>query len=231
MIGYVYKITNLVNGKIYIGQRHWNGNPADDAYMGSGGRHFTSALEKYGRENFSKEILKVCDTDTQLNVWELYYTKKFNPTLDPKVGYNRCFGPVQVAGNRNPALHPDVHERLTKHCRRLTADPEYRRKQSERTKAWLATHENPFKGKRHTEETKARLRQIATGRPAPNKGKPVSEQARRLQSERLKKLYAEGMENPMTGRLRITDGVVNSTILAGAPIPEGWRLGMAPRKK
>ena len=50
----VYKTTNLINGKIYVGV-HVTENPYDN-YMGSGDK-IRLAIKKHGKENFTKEIL------------------------------------------------------------------------------------------------------------------------------------------------------------------------------
>lgn len=50
----IYKTTNNINGNIYIGMHETNN--VEDGYIGSGKR-LLSAISKYGRENFTREIL------------------------------------------------------------------------------------------------------------------------------------------------------------------------------
>ena len=64
---YVYKITNNLNGKYYIGvHKHVKGK---DTYMGSGTR-IKAAIKKYGVENFTKEILKEFKTYDEALAYE-----------------------------------------------------------------------------------------------------------------------------------------------------------------
>lgn len=72
----VYKVTNLINGKCYIGKDKHN----DPNYFGSG-RRINSAIKKYGKENFIKEILEYCNTYDELRDREVYWIKKFNAAL------------------------------------------------------------------------------------------------------------------------------------------------------
>lgn len=59
MYYYVYQITNLINGKIYVGKHKSAKHPLDNDYYGSG-KQITAAIEKYGKENFKKEVLHYC---------------------------------------------------------------------------------------------------------------------------------------------------------------------------
>jgi hypothetical protein len=75
----VYKTTNLVNGKSYIGKdKHNNPN-----YLGSG-KKLHAAIKKYGKENFKKEILEYCNTYDELRDREVFWIKKFNAALSTK---------------------------------------------------------------------------------------------------------------------------------------------------
>lgn len=63
----VYKTTNLINGKWYIG-KHTTDN-IEDGYLGSG-QHLKSAIKKYGKENFTREILVFCDSEEEAYIKE-----------------------------------------------------------------------------------------------------------------------------------------------------------------
>ena len=59
----IYKVTNLTNGKIYIGSHKTT--DIDDTYMGSG-KYLLHAQKKHGIENFKKEILFVFDNPEEM---------------------------------------------------------------------------------------------------------------------------------------------------------------------
>lgn len=53
---FVYKTTNVINGKIYIGVRTLRNDSTDDKYLGSGVA-IRKSIKKYGAENFTREII------------------------------------------------------------------------------------------------------------------------------------------------------------------------------
>jgi len=59
----VYKTTNLINGKIYVGL-HVTDNLEDD-YLGSGSQ-LKLAVKKYGKENFKREYIKICNSPEEM---------------------------------------------------------------------------------------------------------------------------------------------------------------------
>lgn len=91
-MGYIYKITNKINNKIYIGQtiqkpsNRWYHHLCD-AHLGSDLK-FHRALRKYGREHFKLEVLEEVD-DCLLNEREIYWINYFDSFHN---GYNSTTG-------------------------------------------------------------------------------------------------------------------------------------------
>lgn len=96
----IYKTTNLIDNKIYIGQSIYD----NKNYLGSG-LHISRAINLYGKENFKKEILEYCDHKI-LNDREVYWITVFNSTnLD--IGYN-----IESGGNQNYIVSESTKKKL-----------------------------------------------------------------------------------------------------------------------
>ncbi len=80
----IYRITNLINGKFYIGKHQTK--DLNDGYMGSG-RLLKQAVKKYGLDNFHKEILHVVQTEKEMDILE-----KILVVPDQEINYNLCEG-------------------------------------------------------------------------------------------------------------------------------------------
>jgi len=86
--GYVYITTNNINGKKYIGQKIFNKDLNN--YLGSG-TYLKNALKKYGRENFSKEIIAIAYSKEELDKLEIEFIKNHN-AVDSEDYYNISHG-------------------------------------------------------------------------------------------------------------------------------------------
>lgn len=92
----IYKITNLVNGKMYVGQTIHTLEKRKSEHIRDSQRYdllLYRAMNKYGFENFKFEIIKDnIQTQEDLNYWEKYYIKKFKTFEDRNIGYNMTEG-------------------------------------------------------------------------------------------------------------------------------------------
>lgn len=91
--GYIYRITNLINNKTYIGQHKTKKNEKFLDYMGSG-RLIVQAVHKYGKNNFLKEILAYADSAEELNMLEKQFIEK--ELLNDKAEYNIIYSEFAV---------------------------------------------------------------------------------------------------------------------------------------
>lgn len=194
-IGFIYKTTCLVNGKIYIGKHE---GKFGDKYIGSGVL-FLKAVEKYGRENFTCEVLRYCYTLRELRIWEHVYIVKYKSTHD-KIGYNIALGDVNDT-EFNPAKLPEVREKMSKRISEAYSNPDLRKSLSNKIKKFFKEHpeerqkissrnkerfsnpkNHPMYGKRQSKESNEKNR-------ISHLGKKHSEETKKKISESIKAKY------------------------------------------
>lgn len=203
----VYKVTNKINGKFYIGKHQTT--TLDDGYMGSG-ILIKQAIAKYGIENFDKTILGVFLSETEMNNAEKRLVEISEQSYNLADGGQ---GGASVAnfGTRNQGKKHSVEtkkligekskgRKLTEEAKRKIAENNVKTNTSRACKNSLA-----LKGKSKTQEHKESLSNAAKKHYAANpisterrkkmstnrKGKVVSEETKQKIAESLKKAHAE----------------------------------------
>ena len=133
--GFIYITTNLINNKKYIGMHK---GKIEDDYLGSG-KLILRAIEKYGNENFKREILSFANSKEELENLEKYFIKEYNATN------NRDFYNIHVGGSGGYTIAG--YTELEKQ--------QYKLKMREA----LLNCKNPPYGHKHSEEVKEKIRQ------------------------------------------------------------------------
>lgn len=100
--GYIYKITNQINGHYYIGKHKFNKPYLDKKYKGSGSL-LKKSYEKYGIENFETTILEWTDKDNdELNKLEKLYISVFHANETPNYNLTEGGDGITLRGEDNP---------------------------------------------------------------------------------------------------------------------------------
>lgn len=180
----VYKTTNLITGKFYIGLDTKN----DPQYLGSG-VILKKAIKKYGHDNFKKEILEVCETLEELRDREKFWIQQLSSQA---IGYNVADGGLGGDTFTNNPNKEEIRSKFRKshtlETRKKISDnnwqkknfgenhPKFGTKQTPETKekrrqTFLAKGEFPNSGKKHTEQAKAANREKHLGKTASNETK------------------------------------------------------------
>lgn len=158
---FIYKYTNKINNKIYIGKTN-NVKRRQTEHLSRSGtmenNHFYNAIKKYGFENFTFEIIDECDDENKSFELEIYYIAILNSN-DKTIGYNSTEG---GEGVRN------VSEALRKQI-------------SDRGKLRIGD-KNTFYGKHHTDATKESISKANKGK-SPRLGKILSQASKALISK------------------------------------------------
>lgn len=199
----IYKTTNLINGKEYVGKHETK--DLNDGYMGSG-KNLNRAIKKYGVENFSKEILFKLASREEMNAKEAeLVTEEYCLREDT---YNICpgghggFGYINQIGLNGKNGGRFDSERAKKAGKTGSINQRLLYSGAEISKKAMRTRiENgnilTFKGKKHKEET----------------------------LEKLRKPKNIGSSNAQYGTMWITNGSENKKVKKENVIPEGWYKG------
>lgn len=124
-MGVIYKITNTVNGKLYVGKtvsalaKRWREHKCAANKDFEGKYYLHRAMAKYGIDKFTIEIIDSALLDEELLAKEIEWIARLN-TTDDKFGYNLTLGGEGYRHN----------------------DPAVTKRQSERQKAWWSKPEN-----------------------------------------------------------------------------------------
>jgi group I intron endonuclease len=164
----IYKVTNLINGQIYIGKTIRSLKARKRAHLvnafGNGYRsRFHAAIKKYGKENFKWEIIDRCLFPETLNDLEAHYIRLFN-----------CVAPhgmnLTAGGEGVPGMHHSLEARekiaAAMRGRKVSLETKMRssiaqRNKSPETRAKISA---AHKGKKLSLETRRKLSAANTGK-------------------------------------------------------------------
>ena len=172
MSWYIYRITNLINGKTYIGQHKYK--KLGDEYMGSG-KLLLKTYKKYGIENFKKEIL-VFNISKKEHIDLL--EKTFIASEREKVWAENCYN-ITDGGEggsfKGRTFSEETRKKMSESHKGIPLSEEQRKNMRGRP-AWN-------KGMPCSEETKRKISEANKGNPGPWEGKQLSEETKRKISE------------------------------------------------
>lgn len=137
----IYKMTNKVNGKVYIGQTTRRLDERTKEHIRHNKMIVDKAIQKYGIENFTVEQIDLAENINELNQKEMYWIERYD-CITPK-GYNQCYG-----GDNTCGYH---HKEESKQKMSIKKSQKY------------IGEGNPFYNKTHSEESRKKMSEARKG--------------------------------------------------------------------
>lgn len=160
----IYKITNTVNGKIYVGKWHgksaksrWAMHVAHAKSFTSGKKHyFHSAIRKHGPSAFVIEEIAYAETPTELAKLEMFYISELG-SYRPSIGYNQTMGGEGEAWTEERRVRESA-ARKARHFK-MPLDAIDKIRQSK------LGEKNPFFRKTHTDKARRKMGDVNRDKP------------------------------------------------------------------
>lgn len=187
----IYKATNTINGKCYIGKTIQALNVRISRHLWdakNGGFYFHNAIKKYGIKNFKFEVIKKLKNENCLNASEIFFIQFYN-SIYPN-GYNLTIGGQGVSGYK----HSEEYKKELSERYGGKNNPMYGKKRldlAERNRL-RSGEDNPFygigfwNGKKHSEETKRKISKALEGKSNPFYGRKHTIETKMKISKKLK---------------------------------------------
>lgn len=170
MFYFIYKTTNLENGKYYIGMHKTNN--LSDGYLGSG-TLLRRAVSKYGKEKFKREILEFCSNREELKEKEKEYVNEnvisdensYNLKLGGEGGFdyinNNSLNVTALTNARKKFLelirtNPSFKEFWQRRLKESKTEELLSRISTSLKEKWKRDG-HPWKGRKRSEETKRKI--------------------------------------------------------------------------
>jgi group I intron endonuclease len=159
---YLYKITNLLNGKCYIGQTNNIARRFSQHKCSKTTSLIHKAIEKYGKENFEWRIICECSEQSLLNKAEQVFIDYYGG-INSKKNYNAKDG-----GYRG-TLCEESRKKIGNSNKGKKRTIEVKNKLSEMRRGRILNKDisgdkNPMFGKHHSDETKQKIRKALKGK-------------------------------------------------------------------
>lgn len=186
----IYKVTNRVNGKIYIGQTVFPLNVRRNKHIHSSKimspDYFHKAIRKYGPDSFVWETVCLCLSRDEADNKEREFIKLFGCRAPS--GYNMTDG---GEGNNGRSPSEEVRAKISQKLKGYKHSDETRARMSKAKKGWKVPAEirmkrsARMKGTHLSDETKAKLSAANMGRKPWNFGKHTSKEVKAKISKSL----------------------------------------------
>lgn len=180
----VYKITNLINDKIYVGSANnlrarWHRHRSELSKNKHHNKHLQSSWNKYGEDCFEFRVIEIVDNISILQNREQYWLDTLK-SYDRQNGYNILKKAYTSSGYKH--------------------SEEALEKMSIRSRRWHSLHENPMKGVKMSDESKLKMsiirKKIFLGEGNPFYGRNHSESTKEKISATKRASDIRGVNHP-----------------------------------